>query len=83
MKEYFMPKTPITDDMAVTYADRIRAMSDEELGDWMFRYQVAIVKAALGTFSVEAVALFEEGIPTKPKLDDVMEWLRQPAEVDV
>lgn len=31
MRDYYMPETPITDSMAVTNADRIRAMSDEEL----------------------------------------------------
>ena len=31
MRDYYMPETPITDAMAVTNADRIRAMSDEEL----------------------------------------------------
>ena len=33
MQDYFMPKMPITDAVVVTNADRIRAMSDEELAD--------------------------------------------------
>ena len=36
MRDYYMPETPITDAMAVTNADRIRAMSDEELAVFMF-----------------------------------------------
>ena len=35
MRDYYMSETPITDAMAVTNADRIRAMSDEELANWM------------------------------------------------
>lgn len=31
MRDYYIPETPITDAMAVTNADRIRAMTDEEL----------------------------------------------------
>jgi len=31
MRDYYMPETPITDAMAVTNADKIRAMTDQEL----------------------------------------------------
>jgi len=35
MRDYYMSETPITDAMAVTNADRIRAMSDEELAKFI------------------------------------------------
>ena len=37
MQDYFMTATPITDAMAVTNADRIRAMRDEELAEAIYK----------------------------------------------
>ena len=39
MRDYYMPETPITDAMAVTNADRIRAMSDEKLAKRLDEWQ--------------------------------------------
>lgn len=36
MRDYYMPETPITDAMAATNADRIRAMSDEEMAEFLY-----------------------------------------------
>ena len=35
MRDYYMPETPITDAVVVTNADRIRAMTDEELAHFL------------------------------------------------
>lgn len=48
MRDYYMPKTPITDAMAVTNADRIRAMSDEKLAEAFFNL---CEKIAVGTMN--------------------------------
>lgn len=64
-----MPETPITDAMAVTNADRIRAMSDEELA-W-----------ELMTWRIETEAKhhgIESNYPNTQK--SILEWLKQPAE---
>ena len=66
--------------MPQTNADRIRAKSDEELANWMYRYQVAVIKEALGVISTEAAELFEVALSANPNLDDVLNWLKQPAE---
>lgn len=62
----------------ITNADRIRAMSDEELADWLARTQIDNI----------AEALKIAGIPWEQHPDlreltakDNLEWLKQPAEV--
>ena len=52
-----------------TNADRIRAMSDEELAEWMFEFDCEAV--AIGLMQME------QGLMTK---EERLEWLQQPAE---
>lgn len=54
-----------------TNADRIRAMSDEELAEWMFEFDREAV--AIGLMQME------QGLMTK---EEWLEWLQQPAERD-
>lgn len=60
-----------------TNADRIRAMTDEELADWLARTQIANVAEAL------SIAGFPWGMDSElydgTKME-CLEWLRQPAE---
>jgi hypothetical protein len=60
-----------------TNADRIRAMSDEELADWLARTQIANVAEALAVAKIPYEP--EDGLK-----DEVakycVEWLKQPAE---
>lgn len=75
MRDYYMPKTPITDAMAVTNADRIRAMSDEEL------MQLLFTKISCGHICSFCVPTMR----TERKCDGhcrngVLKWLQQPAE---
>ncbi len=62
-----------------TKADRIRAMSDEELADWLARTQIDNVAEALEIAKIPMVR-------TRRLKDEVkrecLEWLQQPAEVD-
>lgn len=63
----------------MTNADRIRAMSDEELADWLARTQVANVEEALKIFEIP----WEQAPWLKDEAKkECLEWLRQPAEVD-
>ena len=64
-----------------TNADRIRAMSDEELARWMLRYQRQIIKETLRTLGTEEhVKVFEEALGENPDCTDVVRWLKQPVE---
>lgn len=64
MRDYYMPETPITDSMAVTNADCIRAMNDEELAAFLLDFFV-------GHMNIN-------GIPHKEvTVEDKMELLRQ------
>ena len=69
MKDYFMPETPITDAMAVTNADRIRAMSDEELAWELMTWRLETEAKHNGV---------ESNYPNTQK--SILEWLKQPAE---
>ena len=64
--------------VSITNGDHIRAMSDEELADWIARTQIVNVSEALKTASISFDP--EDGLK-----DDVekacLEWLRQPAEM--
>ena len=58
-----------------TNADRIRAMSDEELADWLARTQIANVAEALAEASIP----FEQSDGLKDGVvKGCLEWLRQP-----
>lgn len=67
MRDYYMPETPIMDAMAVTNADRIRAMSDEELAEFLE-----------STHSNMAIKLGGEYIVRAKECVEI--WLKQPAE---
>ena len=60
-----------------TNADRIRAMSDEELADWLARTQIDNVAEAL-----EEVGIMIEKTPSlkEESQKEILEWLKQPAE---
>lgn len=62
-----------------TNADRIRAMSDEELADWLARTQIANVAEALEIAKIPYEQ--EDGLKDEVKRE-CLEWLQQPAEVD-
>lgn len=71
MRDYYMPETPITDAVVVTNADRIRAMTDEELAEFI-----------CGIFDDdEYFGKFINGriIPCYDQ-HKIAEWLKQPAE---
>ena len=79
MRDYYMPETPITDAVVVTNADRIRAMTDEELARKLvnasYRYDWK---------QDEDYWYFPNGTTKtnyKPKaIEAWLEWLKQPAE---
>jgi hypothetical protein len=60
----------------MTNADRIRAMSDEELAVWMTSIGLDTINEMCKRFDVEV----EMPIPTVENTADVCEWLKQPAE---
>ncbi len=62
-----------------TNADRIRAMSDEELADWLARTQIANVAEALKIAKIPYEQ--EDGLKDEVA-KECLEWLKQPAEVD-
>ena len=69
--EYWTPKKPKTN------ADRIRAMTDEELADWLARTQIANVAEALEIARIPWEQ--EDGIKDEVK-KECLEWLKQPSE---
>ena len=62
-----------------TNADRIRAMSDGELADWLARSQIDNITDACQIIGLEFTC--EEGTLERTKAE-VLKWLQQPAEVD-
>ena len=60
----------------VTNADKIRAMSDEELAVWLTSIRLDTINEMCKKFDVE----IEMPIPTAENTADVCEWLKQPAE---
>ena len=63
----------------MTNADRIRAMSDEELADWLARTQIANVAEALEIARIP----WEQPDSMKGEMKkECLEWLKQPAEVE-
>ena len=66
-------------DHEPTNADRIRAMSDEELADWLARTQIANVAEALEIARIP----WEQPDSMKGEMKkECLEWLKQPAEVE-
>ena len=71
MRDYYMPETPITADLSATNADRIRAMSDEELVEF---------------FDKKLDVCIDRGPPKEDCYTVggckkcILEWLRQTAE---
>lgn len=66
-----------------TNADRIRAMSDEDLARWMLRYQRQIIKETLRTLGTEEhVKAFEEALGENPDCTDIVRWLKEPYKED-
>ncbi len=59
----------------ITNADRIRAMSDEELADWLARTQIDNVAEALEIAKIPYEQ--EDGLKDEVK-KECLEWLRQP-----
>ena len=60
-----------------TNADRIRAMSDEELAEWIARTQIGAIKDAMTILRLpyaEGDEIVEMG------KTEALEWLKQPAE---
>ena len=66
-----------TIEAQITNADRIRAMSDEELADWLARTQIANVAEALKIAKISYEQ--EDGLKDEVK-KECLEWLKQPAE---
>ena len=60
----------------MTNADRIRAMRDEELADWLARTQIANVSEALEVAKIPYEQ--EDGIKDEVA-KECLEWLQQPA----
>lgn len=65
------------DRTEVTNADRIRAMSDEDLANWLARTQYANMMEAAEIFGAQL--LFEEETLNGSE-KECLEWLQQPAE---
>ncbi len=67
------------ENKVLTNADRIRAMSDEELADWLARTQIANVAEALAIARIP----FERPDDMRDEVKkECLKWLKQPAEVD-
>ena len=76
LSEYF--EIVDKDTNVLTNADRIRAMTDEELAVWLTSIRLDTINEMCKKFDVE----IEMPIPTAENTTDVCEWLKQPAEVD-
>ena len=61
----------------MTKADQIRAMSDDELADWLARTQIAHVTEVMSMIKVPYEPLPEIKEEVKK---ECLEWLKQPAE---
>lgn len=68
----------VEEEYYFTNADRIRAMSDEELADWLARTQIANVAEALEIAKIPYEQ--ENGLKDEVK-KECLEWIKQPAEV--
>ena len=68
-------KQPCDTIIPITNADRIRAMSDEELADWLARNQIANVAEALAIAKIPYE--IEDNMQDAVK-KDCLEWLQQP-----
>lgn len=65
------------DTNVLTNADRIRAMSDEELAGWLARTQIANVAEALAVARIP----YEQKDGLKDEVaKECLEWLKQPAD---
>lgn len=62
-----------------TNADIIRAMSDEELADWLAKTQISNVKEALGIAGIPYK--IKKGTQAEVKAESLT-WLQQPAQED-
>ena len=86
MRDYYMPETPITDAVVVTNADRIRAMSDEELADFFFQspeieFTVCEYCKYFGGHVSDTPCKHDMGICfVSAKNEAFKKWLKQPAE---
>ena len=58
----------------MTNADKIRAMTDEELAKWIFRNQMFIFKSVC-----DAIGYTEYDEKKMEHWDNILEWLRQEA----
>ena len=65
------------ENLVQTNADRIRAMTDEELADWLARTQIANVAEALSVAGFPWDMDSELHDATKM---ECLEWLKQPSE---
>jgi hypothetical protein len=65
-------------NQVVTNADKIRAMTDDELADWIARTQIANVVEALSVAKIPYEITDDMHDAVKK---ECFEWLRQPAEV--
>ena len=59
-----------------TNADRIRAMSDEELADMFAQFEFSIAKEMCAIFGVD-ITIIEHDFGASAK--EELEWLKQPA----
>ena len=72
MRDYYMPETPITDAVVVNNADRIRAMSDEELAAFLLNFFVE---------NMYINGITHDEVTTSDEME-LLRKLRQPAEVE-
>lgn len=69
----------VTERHKLTNADRIRAMSDEELVVFLDEFSGRCLDCAEGAWNKNC-PIYKDGHYCRPK--DIMEWLQQPAEED-
>ena len=75
MKKIIVPIAP----PKKTNADKIRAMTDAELADWLARTQIANVAEVLSIAKIPYEITDDMHDAVKK---ECLEWLKQPAEVD-
>lgn len=69
----------VEEEYILTKADRIRAMSDEELANWLARTQYDNMMEAAEIFGAQLP--FEEET-LKGSEQECLQWLQQPAEIE-
>lgn len=67
---------PIITKKPMTNADRIRAMTEEELAEWLFLRDLGVVNKLIFAANIRNAIRYDK----EKCVDDIVEWLKSPAD---